>query len=313
MGKASSEIRTCQPSAMEEKYGNRRHIINFLIKSHSMKPPKHNPQANQNYHDRVAPLYDGIYQGARWELWYELSWEGMKRWLPRDLSAPILDLGCGTGRYGLKLAKSGYKVTLSDLSHGMLEATRKKVLEIGVEERVSLIQADVMDLKEFEKHHYALAIAQGDVLSFAAHAPKALKEIRRVLRPGGVLVASVDQTYAALQHYCEKEDLDGLEALVQRSEMEWLAHDPQERFPVHTFTKEELRATLEKCGFEVLDIFGKTVLPLKKLEHLLGDPTVYRRVMELEKKLCRKISALGMAGHLQFAAKVQGELEDDSK
>ena len=278
-----------------------------------MKPPKHNPDANQNYHDRVAPLYDGIYQGSRWEIWNELSWEGLKRFLPRDLSAPILDLGCGTGRYGLRLAKSGYKVTLSDLSHGMMEVTRKKAEEMDLAERVTLIQADVMDLKEFEKGHYALIIAQGDVISFADHPAKALKEIRRLLRPNGVLVASVDQTYAGLTHYCEKEDLDGLEALVQRSEMEWLAHDPNERFPVHTFSPEELRNTLEKSGFEILDLYGKTVLPLKKLENLLGDAASSRRILELEKKLCRKPSAMGLAGHLQFAAKLHGATVDDSK
>ena len=267
------------------------------------KHPAHDPEANRRYHDRVAPKYDDIYSGPRWDMWREITWDGLKRWIPRDLNAPIADLGCGTGEYGLRLAKSGFKVTLSDLSHGMLETTRRKAVNMGLDERVELIQADLMDLQAFEKERFALVLAQGDPLSFAAHPPKALKEIRRIMQPGGVLSGGVDQTYAALTHYCEKGDLDGLEDLVRGGRMEWLAHDPSERFPVHTFSAESLRDDLERAGFEVLDIFGKTVLPFKKLEEHWGDPKKAERLLELEKRLCRKPSALGLASHLQFAAR----------
>jgi len=261
-------------------------------------------RANRQYHERVAARYDEIYRGARWDAWYELSWQGIKPHIPQDLRAPVLDLGCGTGRYGLRLAKSGYTVTLSDLAEAMLETARRKAAESGLAERVSFLRADVMDLKPLPRGHFALAIAQGDVLSFAAYPPKALKEIRGVLRPGGVLVASVDQTYAGLAHYAEKQDLAGLETLALRHEMEWLAHDRAERFTVHTFTAEGLRELLAQAGFEVLDLFGKTVLPFKKLEPLFEDRAAVQQLLALEKKLCRKPSALGLASHLQFAARV---------
>jgi len=260
---------------------------------------------NRQYHDRVANRYDEIYKGPRWDAWYDISWDGLKPHLPSDLRAPIVDLGCGTGKYGLRIAKSGYTVTLSDLSHGMLEVARRKAAEMGLTERTNFIQADIGDLKELPRAHFALAIAQGDVLSFAEEPARALKEVRKILRPGGVIVASVDQAYAAILHYAEKEDLEGLEKLLMRGEMEWLANDPSERFPVHTFTAENLRSMLEKAGLEVLDIFGKTVLPFKKLEAQFQDPQATERIMALEKKLCRKASALGMASHLQFAAKLK--------
>jgi len=163
-----------------------------------------------------------------------------------------------------------------------------------------------MDLSALPRAHFELALAQGDVLSFAAHPPKALKEISKVLKPGGVLCASVDQTYAAISHYAEKADLDGLELLLRKGEMEWLANDPSERFPVHTFTVEDLRASLDRAGFEVLDLFGKTVLPLKRLETLLEDPRSAQRLLALEKSLCREPSTLGLASHLQYAARWKG-------
>ena len=91
-------------------------------------------------------------------------------------------------------------------------------------------------------------------------------------------MASIDQTLAAIDHYCEKQDLDGLEKLVKRGEMEWLAREEAERFPVHTFTPESLREMFEKGGFEVLDIVGKTVLPMKKLEAMFEDERDAQRI-----------------------------------
>jgi len=251
----------------------------------------------------VARRYDDIYKGRRWELWDELSWTPLKAWLPSDLRAPIVDVGCGTGKFGLRLAKSGYTVTLTDLSQAMLECARRKAAEMGLEARVSFLKADILDLAALPREHFALAIAQGDVLSFAAEPHRALREVREILRPQGLLVASLDQTLAAIDHYAEKGDLAGLETLLQRGEMEWLTLDAAERFPIHTFTAEGLRALFSKAGFEVLDLFGKTVLPLKKLEALLGDETSAPRLMALEKKLCRLPSALGRASHLQITAR----------
>jgi ubiquinone/menaquinone biosynthesis C-methylase UbiE len=251
----------------------------------------------------VARRYDEIYKGQRWELWFELSWAPLKAWLPADLRAPVVDLGCGTGKYGLRVAKSGYSVTLTDLSQGMLEAAGRKAAETGLEEHVTFLKADIMDLSALPREHFALAIAQGDVLSFAAQPAKALKEVRKILRPEGILVASLDQTLAAIDHYAEKSDLDGLETLLKRGRMEWLAHEAAERFPIHTFTAEGLREMFAGAGFDVLDLFGKTVLPFKKLQPLLEDEQAAQRIMALEKKLCRLPSALGRASHLQITAR----------
>jgi ubiquinone/menaquinone biosynthesis C-methylase UbiE len=259
--------------------------------------------ANEKFHDRISKRYDEIYAGPRWAVWDEISWSGVKPYLPQDLRAPVLDLGCGTGKFGLRIAKSGFTVTLSDLSHGMLEAARRKAHELNIQSRCTFVKADLMDLSELPRDHFQLAIAQGDPLSFADHPPKALKEIRKTLRTGGVFVASLDATHAAIDHYIDKDDLEGLEHFLRSGDMEWLANDESERFPVHTFTPEDLRQMFEQGGFEVLDLFGKTVLPFKRLEHHFEDERMTQKILALEKKLCRNPSAMGRASHLQIAAR----------
>jgi len=43
-----------------------------------------------------------------------------------DRSVRIIDIGCGTGRHSIELAKRGYNVTGIDLSESLLERAREK-------------------------------------------------------------------------------------------------------------------------------------------------------------------------------------------
>ncbi len=260
-------------------------------------------KANQRYHDHVAARYDEIYSGPRWEIDFRISWESVKANLPSAQNEPLIDLGCGTGRYGLRLAKSGYRVVLCDLSVEMLEVARRKAEEQRVADRVTFLQADLTDLSALPSESHAFAVAEGDPISFALDSDRALREIRRILRPGACLVASVDQKLAAIDHYVVRRDLEGLRGVIENGKVKWLANRREERFPVQTFTVEELSQLLDRCGFEVRDLLGKTVLPLKELEPLLEQEDCVRRILELEKKLCRLPSALGRASHLQFTAR----------
>jgi 2-polyprenyl-3-methyl-5-hydroxy-6-metoxy-1,4-benzoquinol methylase len=72
----------------------------------------------------------------------------------RNHSARILDIGCGTGRHAIELAKRGYPVTGIDLSESQLQRAKEKAREQNV--RVDFIRADARKL-EF-KHEFNLAI-----------------------------------------------------------------------------------------------------------------------------------------------------------
>lgn len=59
---------------------------------------------------------------------------------------PLLELGCGTGRLLLPLAQAGYEITGVDISPALLAVARRKIEAAGLQQRVSLVQADMRDV-----------------------------------------------------------------------------------------------------------------------------------------------------------------------
>jgi len=126
--------------------------------------PRHRRNANQKYHDRVAGKYEQIYSDVYWQWHDALTWDHIKRFLPANLATAVLDLGCGSGKWGRKLLKSGYAVTFVDLSAKMVDEARKHVLEAGTESRADFLQADLMDLSALPADHFGFAVALGEPL-----------------------------------------------------------------------------------------------------------------------------------------------------
>lgn len=92
----------------------------------------------------------------------------------------VLDVGCGAGFATNILAKEGYKVTGVDLAEGALEEAKKRDETKSVE----YITADAMKLP-FEDNSFDCVISL-DFLEHVYEPEKAVKEISRVLRPGGL-------------------------------------------------------------------------------------------------------------------------------
>jgi SAM-dependent methyltransferase len=104
-------------------------------------------------------------------------------------SSPILELGCGTGRVLIPLARQGYRITGVDSSTAMLERARAKIAEENLIERVTLLEQEMRDLELGERFNLAFA-----ALNSFAHLHTtddqltALAQIRHHLNPGGLLI-----------------------------------------------------------------------------------------------------------------------------
>ena len=106
----------------------------------------------------------------------------------------VLDLGCGSGRLTVALAQAGATVTGLDTSRERLEQARRRAGESGVE--LELVEASMNDPLPFENGSFDAATSRL-VLMAAADPADTLRELRRVVVPGGsiatVIWASLDR------------------------------------------------------------------------------------------------------------------------
>ena len=263
----------------------------------------HHP--SRRYHDRVARQYDAIYDDAYWHFHDQLTWHYVKPHLPRDLAQRCADLGCGTGKWGLKLLKSGLQTTFVDHSAAMIEQTRAKLADMPARARhATLIVADIVQMPEVQSKHFTLVLAMGDPLSICTDPARAAAEMFRITAPGGIVIATADNKLAALDHYLADGDVAALESFLQTSKTRWLTRNQREQFDLTTFTPQALQKLFTRAGFEVLSVIGKPVLPVRENRDILTEPHSGDRLLELEVALARDATTAARAAHLQITARV---------
>ncbi|MEU9862539.1 class I SAM-dependent methyltransferase [Streptomyces sp. NPDC047971] len=103
----------------------------------------------------------------------------------------ILDAGCGSGPLSAALRDRGAIVTGIDVSAGMLALARRR---LGEDAALHLV--DLNDPLPFDDGAFDDVVASL-VLHYLEDWGPALAELRRVLRPGGRLIASVDHPFVA--------------------------------------------------------------------------------------------------------------------
>lgn len=136
--------------------------------------------------DRFARFYDLDYEPFQDDVALYLGFA-------ERTGGPLLELGCGTGRLLLPLARAGFSVTGVDMSPRMLEVAQAKVNEAGLGGQITLVQADMRELKLPQQYRLAfIAINSFMHLVTLEDQLAALRAWRKLLLPGGLLVIDVD-------------------------------------------------------------------------------------------------------------------------
>ncbi|MBN1665075.1 MAG: class I SAM-dependent methyltransferase [Deltaproteobacteria bacterium] len=105
-----------------------------------------------------------------------------------DKTLKILDIGCGTGRHSIELAKRGYTVCGVDLSEGQLRRAREKAADQKVQ--IDFQKQDARNLPFSHEFDLAIMLCEGgfplmetDEMNF-----QILQSAARALKPGGKLI-----------------------------------------------------------------------------------------------------------------------------
>ena len=153
----------------------------------SMQGPK--TESTELLFNSIAPTYDRL--NHLLSLGIDHTWRRRSlRWIVnRSQPQQILDIACGTGDYSIAIARHAHpdtQVLGIDLTEGMLQVMRHKVDEQGLADRISCEQGNSEQMRFADDSFDRATIAFG-IRNFE-HREQALREILRVLRPGGRLV-----------------------------------------------------------------------------------------------------------------------------
>lgn len=136
--------------------------------------------------DSIAPAYDFMNRAMtlgidRW--WRRVAVKMVGKSQPRR----ILDVATGTGDFAIGLYNKIHpqQVVGIDLSQGMLDVARRKVVKHGLQDAITLQQGDCLALPFNDGDFDAVTVAFG-VRNFE-HLLQGYEQMHRVLAPGGVL------------------------------------------------------------------------------------------------------------------------------
>jgi len=163
---------------------------------------------------------------------HEMKRKGMKR---------VLDLGCGAGRHTAYLAREGFEVYALDISPEGVEHTAKRLSEEGLQ--ANLLQADIAALPYPDNFFDCIVSVSVLHHNTTVNIRIAMEEIKRTLRPGGLLFTTE----------CAKGDYqEGRGEQIERDTYLAPEDADQPGIPHHFFSKEEIRALL--YGFRVIEL-----------------------------------------------------------
>jgi ubiquinone/menaquinone biosynthesis C-methylase UbiE len=241
--------------------------------------------------DERAEKYDEWYETFRGAVETYVDLELLKRHLPENRDAKILDAAGGTGRIALPLVRMGYSVTLCDLSRGMLDVARRKMRKEGVLDKAKILECDIHNL-HFDDESFDFVLCWNGAIDAA-------KELVRVAKKRGkISLYLVNRARAAIDLFAENPT-SSLELIESRSN--YISHHDEK----HRVTGEkEARKLLEAEGIKILDVYAvcgwmnMLHVPEKVLNSRDWNEQFFRQTAEMMLKLSEVPSVRGISRHL---------------
>ena len=203
-------------------------------------------------------------------------------------SFKIIDIGCGTGRHAIELAKRGYSITGIDLSESLLEKAREKAIKQGL--AIDFLKHDARNLPFDKEFDVAIMLCEGgfplmetDEMNY-----EILKNVSQSLKAKSKLIFTtlngLFPLFNSIEDFCASNTDDG-NASYHNNTFDFMT------FRDHNITKviddngvekelacneryyvpSEITWLLKTLGFTKIDIYGATLGAFSRTDTLKKD------------------------------------------
>jgi S-adenosylmethionine-dependent methyltransferase len=235
-----------------------------------------------------ADKYAAYLETPEGRLRLDLPFANLQEFLPlrpSQSSLCALDLGCGTGANGLRLARLGFQVTLLDSSQAMLDIAKHAAQEAGISDKIELKHGDADLLARLFPGGTFDVILCHNVLEFVADHGAVLRAAARALRGSSAILSILvrNQAGEVLKAAIQAGDL----AVAEHNLAAHWANEALYGGRVRLFTPDATRATLKAASLTVIAERGVRVMS-DYLSPRVSLSVEYERIFALERKLgCR--------------------------
>lgn len=195
----------------------------------------------------------------------------VERELRSDRTRRILDIGCGTGRHAIELARRGYQVTGIDLSEAQLGRAREKAAAAGV--AVDFQRRDATQPHFQQEFDAGIMFCEGafPLMETDEKNHAILLQAGAALRPGAkLLLTTLNALFPLFHSVKEFLSANASDAVIDKLTFDLLTFREQAELTFtddagqsHTvktneryYTPSEVRWLLHTAGFAQVDIFG---------------------------------------------------------
>lgn len=177
----------------------------------------------------------------------------------------VLDIGCGTGRHAIELARRGCEVTGVDISAGMLAEAARNAEAAGV--RATWIECDATVYRPDRSFDAVICLCEGAFGLLGQgddpiRQPLAiLRQTSEALKHGARCLFTVLNGYRMARGHTQEEVAEGVFdplALTERSDVEMPTGGGEVTLRERGFVPTELRLLFTTAGMDVLHLWGGT-------------------------------------------------------
>ena len=250
----------------------------------------------------VNSFYDSIDEDARLnrsrhgQMEYITTMEYIHRYATKG--AKILEIGAGTGRYSISLAKEGFNITAVELVEHNLDILKANSGDL---DNLQSYQGDALDLSRFRDSEFDITLVLGPMYHLYAKddVDKAINEAIRVTKENGVILVAFLSVYAILfDNYLNGSLIKGIEE--NFTDKYTAKHFEEQLFTGYDIEQFELLFEDKEVEY-MATVATDNILKLAegRKDFTMSDDE-FEAFAEYHLATCEKRELLGCSGHLLY-------------